>query len=194
MSKNKEKEFMKEAFNALKSNNYILSFKLDYLDSLNNIVLDNEKISLCIDILSNIKKQKEDKYLKEIDYYPSLLSSIYLIDKYYSEIKDKNIDLITTLAYSSYYLVGINMDSFMYLFSDGKLIDKLNNKKDKTYLLEDMSKALNSFNKRKDKEDIKTVKEDLINNWESICSLEPLFKMDENIKGEGINIVMKRSN
>lgn len=191
---NKEKEFMKDVFEALKSNEYIESFKLNYLESLNNILLDNNKISLAIKNLSYIKKEKQKKNLKQIDYYPTVLSSIYLIDKYYDRIKNKDEKLLTILSLSSYYLVGINTDTFMYLFSDGILIDKLNNDKfDKDYLLEDMSKALNSFNKRKELEDKDYIKRDLINHTISISSLEPLFKMDSNTKDNALEITMKRS-
>ena len=191
---NKEKEFMKDVFEALKSDEYIESFKLNYLESLNNILLDNNKISLAIKNLSYIKKEKQKKNLKQIDYYPTVLSSIYLIDKYYDRIKNKDEKLLTILSLSSYYLVGINTDTFMYLFSDGILIDKLNNDKfDKDYLLEDMSKALNSFNKRKELEDKDYIKRDLINHTISISSLEPLFKMDSNTKDNALEITMKRS-
>ena len=191
---NKEKEFMKDVFEALKSDEYIESFKLNYLESLNNILLDNNKISLAIKNLSYIKKEKQKKNLKQIDYYPTVLSSIYLIDKYYDRIKNKDEKLLTILSLSSYYLVGINTDTFMYLFSDGILIDKLNNDKfDKDYLLEDMSKALNSFNKRKELEDKDYIKRDLINHSISISSLEPLFKMDSNTKDNALEITMKRS-
>lgn len=190
MEKNKEKELINEALKAIKSGEYIKEFQMSYMESLNNVMLDSNKMKLAINVFEEIKKNKNNKKLKEIDYYPTLLSSFILTDRYYEDLKDIDKNLLVTLSYSSYYLVGTNTDDFMILFGDGELVNKLsNNKQD---LLDNMSKALNFFNKRKDFKDIDGIKKYLILNSSYLDDLEHLFKFDKETKTNAINLTLDK--
>ena len=194
MEKNKEKELINEALHAIKSGEYIKQFQTEYINSLNNIMLDSNKMNLTISILDELLTNKNNKKLKEIDYAPTLLSSIVLSDRYYDQLKDKDQKLLVILSYCSYYLVGTNTDDFILLFGDGLLVNKLinNKEKDYVYLLDDMGKALNSFNFRKDLEDINIIKQDLIENSTNINNLEPLFKLDPQTKANATYMMLDK--
>ena len=198
MKKNNERDFLNESIKALRSKEYPQDFENDYLTSLDNIVANRQKLDLAIKVYEELTKKQEENP-KYLSVYPSLLASLLLIDRHYDVVKDKEASVIDTLAYSTFYLTGNKTDDMIDLFGDGELITKIKEKtKEKSVILNAMGNFLGRYQKVSDEEK-DNLKKSFISYTESasredLSSLEPLYKMNDDLQKDAITILFQKPN
>ena len=198
MGKNKEKEFLNEGIKAIRSKEYIHEFEGDYLNSLDHIATDNNKMALAISIFEQIKiKADNSSNPVFLSLYPEFLSSLLLVDRHYDAIKDTDPKYLETLSYATFYLTGNKTEDMVSLFGDGLIISKLRSKtRDRQVILNAMGNFLGRYQK-KDEESKEDLKARLISYTQAaspsdLSSLEPLYKMNDELMKEALKIIFPK--